>query len=87
MFHTRGSDHLEISTHIHPIRIQVYFTKNTKKVFSCPKSQRVHRDFLSLDTYNYEPVKTEWSQSWRTGIFSFLRVSTWWPPVCHHHKS
>ena len=65
MFHTRGSDHLEISMHtnshyyIHPIRIQVYFTKNTKKVFSCPKSQRVHRDFLSLDTYNYEPVKTE----------------------------
>jgi len=55
MFHTCGSEHLEISmhtnSHSHPIRIQVDFTKKHPKFFfSCPKSQTVHRDFLSLDS-------------------------------------
>ena len=55
------------------------------KLFSCPKSKRVYRDFLSVDSYNYEPAKTEWSQSW-WNVFFVAYISAWCPPVCHYHK-
>ena len=48
------------------------------KLFSCPKSKRVYRDFLSVDSYNYEPAKTEWSQSW-WDVF-FLAYISLMPP-------
>jgi len=48
------------------------------KLFSCPESKRVYRDFLSVDSYNYEPAKTEWSQSW-WDVF-FLAYISLMPP-------
>jgi len=43
----------------HPTRIQVYFTYNEVIFLS-----QIKRVYLSVDSYNYEPTKTEWSQSW-----------------------
>ena len=52
--------------------------RHQMKLFSCPESKRVYRDFLSVDSYNYEPAKTEWSQSW-WDVF-FLAYISLMPP-------
>ena len=56
---------------------------NTSSIF-LPRIKKSYRDFLSVDSYNYEPAKQ--SEVSRDGMFSFLRISAWCPPVCHYHK-
>ena len=46
MFHTRGSDHLEILTHITPYHNTCLLNQKHPFFFG-PKSQRVHRDLLT----------------------------------------
>ena len=52
--------------------------RHQMKLFFFPESKRVYRDFLSVDSYNYEPAKTEWSQSW-WDVFFLAYISAWCP--------
>jgi len=40
------------------------FPKTPNKAIFLPQIKKSYRDFLRVDSYNYEPAKTEWSQSW-----------------------